>query len=392
MSERSLNRRFLLLQGLLALIECIGVSYVSPILFRLGYSAGGIGLIMTLAALASTLFRPLWGFFNDRFACARQITVGATAVALGCFFLLTHAGGQPVLTAIAVMGLNVTAVCMMNFADSWALRLISEGSPLNYGVTRAGGSFSFAIGAVVFGIVISHYGFQPGNQILAFLFVPLAAVALSLPNPRLSARRSAITVRQGVRCLTGNSTYLLMLSAFFLCTGAICALDSFYSIQILALGGSEREVGLALFVQAMSEVPVMAGYVRIRKKLRLSAAGLLAVSMLFFGVKALLLGMATTCGAAVATALLQMLSYAIFAPACVEFMLQTIPAEYLATAHLVFIGIGQGAASVLGNSLDGMLADRFGIGAMFRMVSLLAFVASVLAAYTAYRQKERRSV
>lgn len=44
------------------------------------------------------------------------------------------------------MGLNVTIVCMMNFVDAWALRLISEGYVLNYGATRAGGSLSFALG------------------------------------------------------------------------------------------------------------------------------------------------------------------------------------------------------------------------------------------------------
>lgn len=49
------------------------------------------------------------------------------------------------------MGLNVTIVCMMNFVDAWALRLISEGYVLNYGATRAGGSLSFALGAMVFG-------------------------------------------------------------------------------------------------------------------------------------------------------------------------------------------------------------------------------------------------
>ena len=45
--------------------------------------------------------------------------------------LLLSAGfwgdARPAVTAVAVMGLNVTIVCMMNFVDAWALRLISEG-------------------------------------------------------------------------------------------------------------------------------------------------------------------------------------------------------------------------------------------------------------------------
>ena len=82
---------------------------------------------MTLGTLAATLARPLWGYLNDRFSCARQVTLGGTAAGAACYFLLTWGGGQVWITALAVMGLYVTVVCMMNFIDSWALRLINSG-------------------------------------------------------------------------------------------------------------------------------------------------------------------------------------------------------------------------------------------------------------------------
>ena len=78
MGKRPLNLPFLGLQALLILIDCIAVAYVSPILVSFGYSPMRIGRVMTLAALAATLARPVWGYLNDHFACARQVTLLAT--------------------------------------------------------------------------------------------------------------------------------------------------------------------------------------------------------------------------------------------------------------------------------------------------------------------------
>ena len=60
MEKRPLNLPFLGLQALLILIDCIAVAYVSPILVSFGYSPMRIGRVMTLAALAATLARPVW--------------------------------------------------------------------------------------------------------------------------------------------------------------------------------------------------------------------------------------------------------------------------------------------------------------------------------------------
>ena len=171
MPAKALNRRFFLLQAIMMLIDCITVAYISPILVSFGYSKLQIGQVMTLGALAATLARPLWGFLNDRFSCAKQVTLGGTAVGIACYFLLTWGGGQMGLTTIAVMGLYITVVCMMNFVDSWALRLINGGASLNYGATRAGGSLSYALGAAIFGMVVSRWGFRPGNVALWVLWI-----------------------------------------------------------------------------------------------------------------------------------------------------------------------------------------------------------------------------
>lgn len=381
MSGRALNRRFFLLQAILILIDCITVAYISPILVSLGYSNGQIGLVMTLGALASTLARPLWGILNDRFSCARQVTLAGTAVGLGCYFLLTWGGGSMAESTGAVMGLYVSVVCMMNFVDSWALRLMSAGAPLDYGATRAGGSVSYAFGAMLFGLVVSRWGFRPGNWILWVLWALLWAVVLGLPNPPAAAPARHVSLGRGLAALAPNRLYWIMLAAFFLATLTSSSMESFYSVLILSLGGTERHVGLALFLQAISELPVMLCYTRLRRRLRWTPAALMGVAMACYGLKALTLGQVSSLGPVMAAALFQALSFALFTPASVDFMLSTVPEEYLATAHLLFLAAGQGAGAVAGNALSGALAERWGVGPMFQAVSLTAFAAAGLALY-----------
>ena len=394
MGKRPLNLPFLGLQALLILIDCIAVAYVSPILVSFGYSPMRIGRVMTLAALAATLARPVWGYLNDHFACARQVTLLATAAGISCYCLLVFGGdARPAVTAVAVMGLNVTIVCMMNFVDAWALRLISEGYVLNYGATRAGGSLSFALGAMVFGWAAARWGFRPGSVILWVLFILLAIVILHLPNPAPASASSVgffTALHHDSAALAGNRAYRLMLLAFFLCTLASCAIDSFHSVLILALGGTERHVGAALFVQAICELPVMIGYTRLRDRLCASPAVLMSAAMVFYGLRALTLGFAHSLWVPLAASSLQALSFALFTPACVDFILRTVSPQRLSTAHLVFQALGSGLAAMVGNTLSGAVADAVGIHRMFSLMSLLAFLGSAFAWKAAHIPKERR--
>ena len=126
---KGLNLRFFLLQGLLILVECITISYISPILVSLGYSNLRIGWVMTLGTLASTLARPVWGVVNDRLARPKQIVPVNIALGSACYFLLTHGGGRPAPTALAVMVKQNTKVSIAKSNETRGQLHINLGAP-----------------------------------------------------------------------------------------------------------------------------------------------------------------------------------------------------------------------------------------------------------------------
>src|SRR5699024_6994955 len=149
-----------------------------------GYEPFDIGVTMTCAAITAAVAKPLWGYVNDRFACAKQLVLAGTALGCAAYGLLIASGGQRVLATLAVMLLYLTFLCLLGFVDSWAVRLISDGWTLNYAITRAGGSLSYAFMAAGFGAIMSGYGPAPGLPILLLLFILLAVTVFSLPNPQ----------------------------------------------------------------------------------------------------------------------------------------------------------------------------------------------------------------
>ena len=385
----SLNARFLCLQAIIVMMSCVGNSFITPILQRFGYEPFDIGVTMTCAAITAAVAKPLWGYVNDRFACAKQLVLAGTSRGCAAYGLLIASGVLRVLATLAVMLLYLTFLCLLGFVDSWAVRLISDGWTLNYAITRAGGSLSYAFMAAGFGAIMSGYGPAPGLPILLLLFILLAVTVFSLPNPqRTQAAARTVSIRRAVQALGRNRVFVIAVAAYFLCSVTSSAFDSFFSVLVTGLGGTEQQVGVGLFCQAVSEVPVMFLYSALRRRVRWPAAYFLAAGMAFFGLKTLGLGLAGSFQVVFAVNLLHGLCYATMTAGCVDFILETVEADYLATAHLMYSAIGNSLGAVAGNALCGAVAQAIGVQPMMILISAGGFIGCALILY-AMHQKRR---
>lgn len=383
----NLNGRFLCLQAIVVMTSCVGNSFITPILQRFGYEPFQIGVTMTCAAITAAVAKPLWGYLNDRFACAKQLAVAGTALGCAAYALLVYSGGQRVLTALAAMLLYLTFLCIMGLVDSWAVRLISDGWTLNYAITRAGGSLSYAFMAAGFGVVMADFGPKPGLPVLCIFLVLLVVTVWSLPNPKRTVGQArAVSMPQALRVLAHNRVFVLAVVAYFLCSITSSAFDSFFSVMVTGLGGTEEQVGIGLFCQAVSEVPVMFAYSALRRRIHCPAAYFLAAGMAFFGLKTLALGLADSFAMVFAVNLLHGLCYATLMAGCVDFVLETVPVELLATAHLLYSAVGNSLGAVVGNALNGGIAQVIGVQPMMVVVSTGGFVGALLVVYAMKRR------
>ena len=71
-----------------------------------------------------------------------------------------------------------------------------------------------------------------------------------------------------------------------------------------------------------------------------------------------------------------------------DFILETVEADYLATAHLMYSAIGNSLGAVAGNALCGAVAQAIGVQPMMILISAGGFIGCALILY-AMHQKRR---
>lgn len=387
---RHLERRILLLQILLGMVCCTSLSFLSLLLSRFGFNNLQIGLVMMAAACSTSIAKPCWGVFTDRVPCTRRILVVTLALGIASFTLLGTLGGASKGAAVVcVLLVEVTTGCMMGVVDSWIAKLIGTGCKINYGLTRAGISGAYAVSAACFGTVLDQYGVLPGAVALFVLLGLIALTVQGIPCPEERQEKKTYSLRLGAQQLLRSRPYLVLLAVYFLCTLTACAIDSFLSLRILELGGSERHVGYALFMTTLFEIPAMVCYSRLRRITGKSPAFFIAASVFFYGVKCLATGLAPNYQSVIGLCALQMLAFGIFKPAILDYLIQIVDVEYIGATQMLTCALGESLSAILGNALNGALADRFSVGGMMTMVSGFAFLGALAMAVSMKTQANK---
>lgn len=387
---RHLERRILLLQILLGMVCCTSLSFLSLLLSRFGFNNLQIGLVMMAAACSTSIAKPCWGVFTDRLPCTRRILVITLALGIASFTLLGTLGSVSKGAAVVFLLLvEVTTGCMMGVVDSWIAKLIGTGCKINYGLTRAGISGAYAVSAACFGTVLDQYGVLPGAVALFVLLGLIALTVQGIPYPEERQEKKTYSLRLGAQQLLRSRPYLVLLAVYFLSTLTACAIDSFLSLRILELGGSERHVGYALFMTTVFEIPAMVCYSRLRRITGKSPAFFIAASVFFYGFKCLATGLAPNYQSVIGLCALQMLAFGIFKPAILDYLIQIVDVEYIGATQMLTCALGESLSAILGNALNGALADRFSVGGMMTMVSGFAFLGALAMAVSMKTQANK---
>jgi PPP family 3-phenylpropionic acid transporter len=368
----ALNRRVVLIQGAFTAMQCVSIVYFVQAFQRFGYDNLLIGTIMMGTSLMSLLAQPFWGYMADKVVRDRQI-IGLCCAAGGIlYFVFIFSGGFKPLVISAAVGMYALFIPMMTLIDSFVAKLIVDGSKINYSATRAGGSVSYALIAVFFGIAVSRFGMKIAPFIYLVLCAVLCLALWGLPNPQKTYRPSGFSAGGGLRSLRSNRAYLLFVAAYFLTSMTTVPVNTYYSVVLFSMGGDERHVGLGLFFQAISEVPVMLSLDWIRKKTGLQTAFFLVLGMVFFALKTFCIAYAPDITFVLLGSILQGLSFAVFLPATVAFLMETVDRNYLATAQMTAVTIGSSLAAIIANPAGGAIADALGAQNMLKITGLFA--------------------
>lgn len=302
-------------------------AYSSVFLLEKGFSNTLIGITLALANILSVIFQPLVAGLIDKQGklTNRNVSMASTTLLLiGSILLLIIKNG---IVAIFIIFALIYMVQMVYQPIITAMYFEYEaaGCHIYYGLARGLGSAGFAVTSVFTGMAIGKFGVSI-LMILDIIFLTIALIVLFFfKKPAVKASEPAKdevahnNLFSFIKTYPGFMLFVLGAVCFFFAHNAI----NDYMIQIITpLGGTEAQMGTAVFIAAILELPTMALIDKVMKKI--SCRNLLLIAGAAFLIKTLLMLIAPNMAVVYISQAMQMFAYAVFIPVSAYFVNQTM--------------------------------------------------------------------
>ena len=375
--DRKLNRRFAALQGSF-FGAYSGTSFFSYILLEKGVSNTYIGLFGALTSLSSSLIQPVWGILCDRYRCHRVFYLISSLVIPLLYLVILRVFSLPALAVCALIS-GMFINCIQNMGNGWVSALNGEGCRINYGLSRSFGSLAFAVMSVVLGWAIQVWGYPGLICGMALCGTCCILSSFTIPRARERApRESAAAPRlsQGLRIITGDREYLLVVVAAFFSMAGVAGINSYFSAYLAMLGASAASVGVGNFAYAIAEAPFMFLYQRLSA--RFSFRWLFLFSLFTHGLQCVCVGISPNYVWATLAMLLQGPSFGLLVPCLQHYTASRFAPEYTSTAQLFTSAVSLSASMIFGSLLASFLSRYFTLPVTFLLCSLFSFFGFLL--------------
>ena len=346
---------------------------------EIGLSDGRIGLIASVMALVSLFVQPCWGMLADRARYKRSVLMIALALAgLACFLVLPASGRfLPLLLVLTLY--NTFCLPSMPVGTAIAIEYTSAHGR-DFGPVRMMGTIGYQIGILLTGFLLAR-SLQNLFPLIGVTLLLAACSARLMPPVRghqHDRRRASLAV-----FLRDRELLLLFTITFLAHIGHQFSL-SFFSKHLGDLGMGNTLTGFITTLGVILEIPFLLVSDRLMK--RLSIWRWMTIGLVVGAVRFILLSVVR---APALIVLAQMLSIAHLA--CFEFypaiyLGRTVSRELQASAQSVYQMTSFGVARIVGSLAGGVLADAFGIPAVYGMCGALMLI-SAIAFYPAMQKR-----
>ena len=243
---------------------------------------------------------------------------------------------------------------------------------LDYGRLRLWGSLSFALVAILSGLLWQRVGYGPMFFVAGALFLPVAAAAALLDEPVVVKEATRLSVRQ----FAGDNELMAILGAAVLVGSAIGMDIVFAGIIMERLGGNASMIGLLLGVAAFSELPAMHYGISIARRLGSRSALLIAFAALGLGLAGFAL--AWSPWHLLLVSVLRGFGFGVFFVGTVQSVDERVPPQWSGSVQAVLNAGVWGFAPLVAGPMSGVLYDAWGIKAVYVAATITVVLAAAV--------------
>ena len=355
--------------------------FISAYLLENGMSSAMLSLISSAYLLSSFAGSFVFGGLCDRLQTNRKVFLAgvlmSAALACGIFF-----GARSALFIAFLYPLfGFVSQPMGSNMDAWLLHACRSDMCI-YGKIRAMPSFLYSFVAMLFGRLISFFGYQSMLFGGAFFLTLAFIAAFILPDTDGMERKPRAIRAADVRSLLAGRDYRTLLLLLFFIGCASAPLKSLKAVIIENLGGTVSDIGVDSFVGAMTQVPfilISGQLLRMKRRARYILMSALT------GLSLLCTLCAASVGMVYAGSFFANASYGVLLATMRETTESSVRPELRNIGHNLSDAVYSSFSGAVSLTYAGVIAERAGVSGML-LVSVATAVVPV-AVSLFYREK-----
>lgn len=390
-SRKSLNIKYMASQIFYFGAFAAMMGYASVYLLHKGFSNSTIGIILSLCSILAVFMQPALASFADNHKNIeiRKIinTIVAIAIILSVALLVIPTNQTLIfILIVAIFSLETTIMPLIN-----TLAFIFEkyGIQINFGIARGLGSVAYALTSMALGYIVEWFSpdLLPICYVVfnALLFIVVHLFVLPKNAQIVNADEESETeaeVQENVSLLKFSSKYkkfIVFLLGFVLVYFAHTIINNFFIQIITNVGGNSSDMGNAVFLAAMLELPTMAYFTKLSQKV--NCGTLIKASIVLFLAKHAITYLATNMVMIYIAQVLQMGAYALFIPASVYYVNCKVDNKDIVKGQS-FVTTSMTMSGVFANIIGGILLDAVGVSEVLLIGVILSLIGAVIVLFT----------
>ena len=330
----------------------------------LGFSGAQIGLLTGVPPLITLIGAPFGTGLADSTGRHKLIMgLGLTAATVVVLLLPSFTSFAAIFILIALFNIFMSPIGSLS--DSATISMLGEQRAM-YGRIRLGGTLGWGLFAPIAGALVLRYGLNIAFWVFAGIMFLNLLVSRKFFFGKPEGHASD---HGGIRALMANRRWVFFLLFAFLGGVGAFSVASYLYPYMSELGADSRQMGVALTIATLTEIPVFFFGDRLVK--RFGSYGLFMIALVLVGIRSLLFAIAST---TFMVWLVQIFGGMIFPAmwvAGVSYADENAPAGLKSTAQGLFGAVMFGIGSAISGFVGGVLLESIGGRGMFLVFGII---------------------
>lgn len=394
--SRRINLLFGCLQSFFWSANCVYFSFLVLYLNMIGQRDQTISFLMMMLSVITVITPSIVGYISDFVIPIKKIVAGFMLFSIPAAFFLKFSAGCITLIFLSVACMGILEKSLVSVIDSWAMKIQPKHPGFNYGLTRGLASFVYAVVGLLMGGYFDRMGLDQLFYVHAFFALGAFISAVLLDNISVHKKEVLKNEIRGARSqnylevlhsLLKKPRYRLLVVSMMLAGIALVSTYTYQPLLLAEMGGTNRHLGMSLFVMASSEVPIMLGYNKLSE--RITNDKLLMIAFFFTVLRVVSHLFVPNLGWLIGIQVIQSLSFGLFLPSMLAYIGEITDARMTASAITLAMACYEGISGILGNFAGGIIVEKHGLRSVYVFFGMIALMAFGLLSFSMVKYKDR---